>query len=248
MKIVVIGGTGLIGRQLIPLLQADGHEALAASPSTGVDTVTGAGLDDALASADVVVDVTNSPSFADDDVMAFFRASTGNLLAAEERAGAGRHVAVSIVGAHGLPESGYLRAKVAQEELITGSGRPYSLLRATQFMEFLRGIADAATVDGVVRVPAARIQPIASRDVVAALYDVVVDGPENGIVEVGGPEALSFEEAVRRRLAPSGDAREIVADPEARYFGTRLHGDELVAGEGARHGAVTLAEWLRDDA
>ncbi|MCD5348141.1 SDR family oxidoreductase [Agromyces sp. S2-1-8] len=245
MKIVVIGGTGLIGSKVVELLAEHGHEAVAASPGTGVNTITGEGVAAALAGADVVVDVSNSPSFADDDVLAFFTTSTSTLLEAERRAGVGHHVALSIVGAERLPHSGYLRAKVAQEHLIEESGQPYSIVRATQFFEFATRIADEATVDGVATLSTGLMQPIAAADVSAAVARVAAGAPLNGTLEIGGPERIGQDEFVRAGLAAKGDARIVVGDPEAPYFGTKLRGTELVPeSPGARLSTLTFAEWL----
>lgn len=244
MKIVVIGGTGRIGSQVVEQLRERGHDAVPAAPSTGVDTLTGAGVAEALAGADTVVDVSNSPSFAPDDVLAFFTASTRTLLAAEQAAGVRHHVVLSIVGADRAPDSGYLRAKVAQEELVVASGVPFTILRATQFFEFLAAIADGATQDGVVRATTGAIQPIAARDVVAAVVDVTLAEPVGGIVEVAGPERFRMDELLRAELAAAGDPREVVSDPEARYFGTLLDDTTIVPlGGDARTGATTLAAW-----
>lgn len=244
MKIVVIGGTGLIGSKVVALLAERGHEAVAASPNSGVNTLTGEGVAEALRGADVVVDVSNSPSFADDDVLAFFTTSTGNLLAAERDAGVKHHVALSIVGSDRLPDSGYLRAKVAQERLITGSGRPYTIVRATQFFEFVLRIADEATVDGTARVSTGLMQPIAAADVSAAVARAAQAEPVNGIVEIGGPEKVGMDELVRRGLAAHGDRRPVVSDPEAPYFGTKLTGDELTPSPDAQLSTTTFADWL----
>jgi uncharacterized protein YbjT (DUF2867 family) len=243
MKVVVIGGTGLIGSRVVSQLSAHGHEAIAASPSSGVNAYTGEGLAAVLEGADAVVDVTNSPSFADDDVLDFFTTSTTHLLVAEKAAGVGHHVALSIVGAERLPDSGYLRAKVAQEKLITESGVPFSIVKATQFYEFVKGIADSATVDGVVRLPHELIQPIAASEVSDAVARAAAGAPLNGVIEVGGPEALPMDEFIRSGLAAQGDPREVVADPEATYFGTKLEERSLVAGEGAHLSSLTFAEW-----
>ena len=228
MKIVVIGDTGLIGSKLVKLLRERGQEVLAASPDTGVNTLTGEGLPAAMAGAQVVVDVSNSPSFEDDAVLNFFKHSTGNLLAAEQAAGVRHHVALSIVGADRLPQSGYLRAKVAQENLIKVSSIPYSILRSTQFFEFVGRIADSATEGNVVRLPTAYVQPIVSDEVVAALADVVLGTPLNGTVEVAGPEKFRLDELVRRVLRTKSDARQVQGDSLAQYFGTELADDSLV--------------------
>jgi uncharacterized protein YbjT (DUF2867 family) len=220
MKIVVIGGSGLIGKRLIPILRGWGHEAVSASPSSGVNTLTGEGLAEALAGAEVVVDVTNSPSFEDQAVLEFFETSTRNILAAEAEAGVKRHVALSVVGADRFPDSGYMRAKVSQEKLIEASGLPYTILRATQFFEFLGAIAGPGA--DTVRVPDAPMQPLAADDVAATLADVAVAPPAGCILEVAGPESRSMAEFVGEALAASGDARRVVADPQARYFGTAL--------------------------
>ncbi|NUP07073.1 MAG: SDR family oxidoreductase [Polyangiaceae bacterium] len=244
MKIVVIGGTGLIGSKLVSRLSDKGHEVVAASPRTGVDTLTGKGLPEALANAHVVVDVSNSPSFEDKAVMKFFETSEKNLATAEKAAGVGHHVALSVVGTDRLPQSGYLRAKLAQEKLIEGSSIPFSILRSTQFFEFAKSIADSATDGGNVRLSSSLVQPIASDDVVAALADVVLGAPVNGILEVGGPEKLGLDEWIRRFFKATGDARRIIADPNAEYFGTTFDDTSLVAGDKARLGTVRLADWL----
>ena len=238
MKIVVIGGTGLIGSQVVAMLLGHGHEAVAASPSSGVDTLTGAGLADAFAGADVVVDVTNSPSFADDDVMNFFTVSTANQLAAEKAAGVGHHVALSIVGAGRLPKSGYLRAKVAQEKLIEESGVPYSIVEATQFFEFVARIADSSTVDGVVSLPHGYFQPMAATDVAKVVARTAAQAPLNGRLEIGGPEAFPMDDFMRDHLG-----RTVTTGPEAEYFGTTLADRELTPGEGAELSTLTYAEW-----
>lgn len=245
MKIVVIGGTGLIGSKVVEHLTEHGHIAVAASPNTGVDTISGAGVAEALAGADVVVDVSNSPSFADDDVLAFFTTSTSTLLAAEREGGVGHHVALSIVGAELLPNSGYLRAKVAQERLIEESGVPFSIVRSTQFFEFAGRIADEATADGVVRLSTGLMQPIAAADVSRAVARVAAGAPINGTLEIGGPERLGQDEFVRAGLVARGDSRTVVGDPDAPYFGTRLTGTELVPlSAGAQLSTTTFAEWL----
>jgi uncharacterized protein YbjT (DUF2867 family) len=243
MRIVVIGGTGLIGSKVVSLLTEHGHEAIPASPNSGVNTITGEGVAEALAGADVVVDVSNSPSFADADVMDFFRTSTATLLAAEREAGVRHHVALSVVGSDRLPDSGYLRAKAAQEQLIADSGQPYSILRATQFYEFGLRIADGATVDGTVHASTGLMQPIAAADVSAAVAGVAEASPLNRIVEIGGPEKLGMDEFLRRVLDAHGDTRTVISDPEAPYFGTKLAGDELTPGPGAQASTMTFADW-----
>ncbi len=244
MKIVVIGGTGLIGSKLVAKLREHGHEAVPAAPSTGVDTLTGDGLAEALTGADVVVDVSNSPSFADDPVMHFFRTSTTNILAAEKQAGVGQHVALSVVGTERLTDSGYFRAKLVQEQLIKDSGVPYSIVHATQFFEFVGGIADEATHGDTVRLSNALIQPMASEDVAAAVGRIAVGAPLNGTAEVGGPEQFGVDEFVRTALTFRGDPRNVVTDPEARYWGVLLNKDTLLPGPGAQLAATRLADWL----
>ena len=244
MKIVVIGGSGLIGKQLATLLRQAGHAVTAASPSSGVNAVTGEGLSEALAGAQVVVDVSNSPSFEDEAVMHFFRTSTRNLLDASARAGVGHFVALSVVGAERVPASGYFRAKVAQEALIQEGRVPYTLVRATQFHEFLMSIAHVATEGQTVRLPSAPLQPIAASDVAAALAEVAVQAPVNGICEVAGPEAVPLDELIRRVFQARQDSREVVSDPRATYFGSPLEGDALIPGPGARIGKITLGQWL----
>lgn len=244
MKIVVIGGSGLIGKQLATLLRQAGHAVTAASPSSGVNAVTGEGLSEALAGAQVVVDVSNSPSFEDEAVMHFFRTSTRNLLDASARAGVGHFVALSVVGAERVPASGYFRAKVAQETLIQEGRVPYTLVRATQFHEFLMSIAHVATEGETVRLPSAPLQPIAASDVAAALAEVAVQAPVNGTCEVAGPEAVPLDELIRRVFQARQDAREVVSDPRATYFGSPLEGNALIPGPGARIGKMTLGQWL----
>lgn len=244
MKIVVIGGHGLIGSKLVEKLEEHGHEAVPADLSTGVNTLTGEGLAEVLEGADVVVDVSNSPSFEAAAVLEFFETSTGNLLAAEEAAGVGHHVAVSVVGADRLPDSGYLRAKVAQEKLIASGSIPYSIVRSTQFYEFVERIAADATDGDTVRLPSALIQPIAADDVAANVGRVSVGAPVNGIVEIGGPEQFRFDELIRRGLEARGDTRHVVADPEAQYFGTRLAETSLVPAGPARLGEIRFEDWL----
>ena len=232
MKVVVIGGTGLIGSQVVAQLTELGHEAVPASPRSGVNAVTGEGLADALAGAHTVVDVANSPSWADDDVLQFFSASTKNLLAAEREAGVQHHVALSIVGCDRAAESGYMRAKIAQEKLITESGNPYSIVRATQFFEFVDGIADSATEGDTVRLPQGAFQPIAAADVATAVTRAAAGAPINGIVNIAGPEKLGMDEFIRNRLAATGDPRQVVGDPTARYFGTLLDERTIVPADG----------------
>jgi uncharacterized protein YbjT (DUF2867 family) len=244
MKIVVIGGTGLIGSRLVGILRSKGHEVLAASPDSGVNTLTGEGLDAALAGAQVVVDVSNSPSFEDAAVLKFFETSGKNLLAAAARAKVRHHVALSIVGTDRVPGSGYLRAKLAQENLIRQSGIPYSILRSTQFFEFIGRIAQSE--GNTVHVPGALLQPILSGDVVAVLADIALGAPINGTVEIGGPERIRTDELVRRVLRANGDTREVVADQHARYFGAELDDASLVAGPNARIGAKHFEEWLKE--
>ena len=244
MKVVVIGGSGLIGSKLVRKLTEHGHEAVAASPQTGVNTLTGEGLGDVMDAASVVVDVSNSPSFEDAAVLDFFETSTRNLLAAESAAGVGHHVALSVVNADGLPNSGYLRAKVAQEQLIASSGVPHSIVRSTQFFEFFERIAQDATDGDTVRLPAALIQPIAADDVAAALEQVTVAEPVNGMVEIGGPEPLTFEEFIGTGLKKRNDPRRVVADPRAPYFGTALEERSLTPGPDARLGATRFEDWL----
>jgi uncharacterized protein YbjT (DUF2867 family) len=244
MKIVVIGGTGLIGSKLVALLRQRGQDVLAASPNTGVNTLTGEGLPEALAGAQVVVDLANSPSFEDAAVMKFFQTSGRNLLAAEVRAGVRHHVALSIVGTD-RSDNGYFRAKVAQEKLIEASGIPYSIIRSTQFLEFLGAIA-ASNADGnIVRISPGLFQPIAADDVAANVADVALAPPRNGIVEIAGPERAPFNEIVARYLKAVGDPREVVSDPEARYFGGQVEEFSLVPLGEARLGRIGLDEWLR---
>lgn len=248
MNIVIIGGTGLIGKQVTTLLQQAGHAVTAASPSSGVNAVTGEGLSEALVDAQVVVDVTNSPSFEDEAVMHFFRASTQNLLAASQRAGVRHFVALSVVGSERLPESGYFRAKVAQEALIKAGPVPYTLVRATQFFEFLMSVAHVGTVGNTVPLPSAPLQPIAAADVAAALADVAVQVPLNGTCEVAGPEAVPLDALIRRVLEARQDPRKVVSDPNAWYFGTPIDDRSLVPGPGARIAATTLDQWLANGA
>lgn len=244
MKIVVIGGSGLIGKKVCALLRERGHEALPASRSSGVDTLSGEGLSDALTGAQVVVDVANSPSFADEEVMAFFTTAGRNIAAAEEAAGVKHHVAVSVVGTDRLLASGYFRAKMAQEELIRASSVPYTIIRATQFFEFVGAIAQAATQGEIVRVSDALMQPIVSDDVAAAVADVALAEPLNGIVELAGPEPIRMNELVRQFLAAHGDTREIVVDPSAGYFGTPVDDRSLTSGPNPRLGQTRFSDWL----
>jgi uncharacterized protein YbjT (DUF2867 family) len=244
MKIVVIGGTGLVGSKLVNKLRQEGNEVVAASPNSGVNTITGEGLAQALAGAQVVVDVANSPSFEDRAVLEFFETSGRNLLAAEATAGVRHHVALSIVGADRLPDSGYLRAKLAQESLIKASKIPYTIVRSTQFFEFMGGIAQAATTGQTVRLSPAHLQPIASDDVVAALAEVAVGAPANGTIEIAGPERLGLEALVRRFLEATRDTRQVVADVHARYFGTELNDGSLTPGDKVRLGRTRFEDWL----
>lgn len=244
MKIVVIGGTGLIGSQVVQNLRTRGHEPVAASPNSGVNTFTGEGLDVALEGAQVVLDLANSPSFEDAAVLEFFQTAGRNLLKAEVNAGVGHHVALTIVGADRVPDSGYMRAKIAQEELIEGAGQPYTIVRSTQFMEFLRAAADSATDGDIVRVPDADLQPIAAVDVAAAVTDAAVSDPVNGVIEIAGPEKIKFPELIRRLLAADNDPRKVVGDEHARYFGTELTDSSITAGPDARVGSTTFAQWL----
>jgi len=247
MKIVVIGGTGLIGSKVVTKLSERGYDAVPASPNSGVNTLTGEGLAEVLEGASVVVDVSNSPSFADEPVMEFFKTSTGNLITYEAAAGVKHHVALSIVGCDGLPDSGYMRAKVAQEKLIEESSIPYSIVRATQFFEFVNRIADAATEGNTVRVPPVRFQPLAAEDVASAVARVALAAPLNGMVEVGGPEQFRFDELIRLGLSGRNDPREVIADPHARYFGTQLSEYSLVPASDALVGETRFADWLRHD-
>jgi uncharacterized protein YbjT (DUF2867 family) len=248
MKIIVIGGTGLIGSKVVDKLTSHGHDAVAASPQTGVNTLTGDGLDDALAGADVVVDVSNSPSFADDDVMSFFVTSTTNLLEAEKRARVQHHVALSVVGTGTLPDSGYLRAKAAQEGLIKKSNVPYSIVHATQFFEFTKAIGDASTVDGKLHLAPVHYQPIASDDVASVVARVAAGTPLNGTKEIGGPERVRMDQFIPAALAASGDAREVVVDEHARYFGTELSDASLVPGPDAELGTISYEAWAKESA
>jgi uncharacterized protein YbjT (DUF2867 family) len=244
MKIVVIGGSGLVGSNVVNRLAAQGHDAVPASPATGVDTITGEGLADVMTGADVVVDVSNAPVWDDDAVREFFTTSSRNLLAAERDAGVGHHVAVSIVGADLLPDSGYLRAKVAQEEVIAVGPIPYTILRSTQFFEFLGRIAEGGAEGDTVRLSDGLMQLVASDDVAATVADLATGAPVGGRVELGGPEALGIDDWARRLFAATGDERTVITDPHARYFGTELHGGELTPGDGARIGVIDFDTWM----
>lgn len=244
MKIVVIGGTGLIGSKLVEKLNARDYEAVAASPNTGVNTLTGEGLADVLRNASVVIDVSNSPSFEEKAVMEFFRTSTRNLLEYEAKAGVKHHVALSVVGTDRLQESAYFRAKIAQEKLIQESGIPYSIVHATQFFEFMKMIADAATDGNQVRLPPAFIQPIAAEDVAKTVGRVAVGAPVNGIVDTAGPERFRLDEFISKGLRAHNDPREVVVDPNARYFGAKLSDLTLVPAGEARLGEIRFEEWL----
>jgi len=248
MKIVIIGGTGLIGSKVVARLRKDGHQAGPASLDTGVNTITGEGLAQVLTGAAVVVDVSNSPSFEDAAVLKFFQTSTGNQLAAEAAAGVRHHVALSIVGCDRVPGSGYLRAKVAQEKLIRGSSIPYSIVRATQFFEFFKRIADEATVGNTVRIPPVLFQPMAAADVAHAVAGVAEGSPLNGVLEIEGPKQFHFDEFIRAGLKARHDARNVIADPHARYFGAELSESSLVPGAGARLGEVRFEDWLSQSA
>ena len=244
MKIVIIGGTGRIGSKVVAILRERGHEVVAASPETGVNTITGEGLEAAVAGAQVVVDVANSPSFEDQAALEFFETSGRHLLAAEAAAGVRHHVALSIVGDDRMPDCGYFRAKVAQENLIERSRLPYTIIRSTQFLEFLGGIAASGAVGDVVRISPGLFQPIAADDVAAIVADVALAPPRNGIVEIAGPERAPFDEFVARYLKAVGDPREVVSDPEARYFGGRVEERSLVPLGEARLGRIGFDEWF----
>jgi uncharacterized protein YbjT (DUF2867 family) len=244
MKVIVIGGSGLIGKKVVDILRTKGHEVLAASPNSGVNSVTGEGLAGALAGANVVVDVTNSPSWADADVMEFFDKSTRNLLAAEKTAGVKHHVALSVVGADRMTDSGYMRAKVNQENLIKAGGIPYTIVRATQFFEFLGGIADSGTEGDTVRMSTAPMQPMAADDVAAALADVAIASPLNAIIEVAGPEAMSIADFVGRFLTAKGDKRKVIADPKALYYGAVMGSRGIAPGDNPRIGPTRFDAWF----
>ncbi len=248
MKIVVIGGTGLIGSKLVNKLHEQGHEAVSASPNSGVNTLTGEGLSEVLKGTSVVVDVTNAPSWEDTAVMNFFVTSTRNLLAAEAAAGVKHHVALSVVGTERLLESGYFRAKIVQENLIKASSIPYSIVRATQFYEFVKGISDFSTKGNEVHLPSACIQPMAADDVATAVGQVATGSPVNGIVEIGGPEQFRLDELIRRGLAARKDPRKVVADPQATYYGIKVTERALVPESNARLGKMRFDEWLAQSA
>jgi len=248
MKIVVIGGSGLIGSKVVTKLGEQGYQAVAASPSSGVNTITGEGLADVLKGASVVVDVSNSPSWGDAAVLTFFETSTRNLLTYEAVAGVGHHVALSVVGTDRLSESGYFRAKIAQEKLIKGSRIPYSIVQATQFFEFLKGLADISTDGNTVRVPPVLFQPIAADDVASAVGRIAVGPPINGTVEIGGPEQFRLDDLVRRRLAALKDSREVTPDPKALYSGAKISERTLVPGNNARLGETRFETWLTQSA
>lgn len=245
MKIVVIGGTGLIGSKVVSLLRGKGHEVLAASPNTGVNTITREGLAEALTGAAVVVDVANSPSFEDKAVLEFFETAGRNLLAAEVAAGVGHHVALSVVGADRLPDSGYMRAKSAQERLIQNSRVPYTIVRATQFFEFVGAITQSAGDGPTIRLSPALLQPIASDDVASALAKLAVGKPANGVVELAGPDKIPLDELARLQLAAKGDSRRVIADVHARYFGTELDDKSLTPGDRPLLGSMHFEDWLR---
>lgn len=246
MKIVVIGASGLIGSKLVRVLRQRGQEVVEASLTTWVNVITGEGLDEALKGADVVVDVTNSPSFEDQAVLEFFETSSRNIIAAEGKAGVRYHAALSVVGADRMPDSGYMRAKVAQEKLVKASPIPYTILRSTQFFEFLREIANSATVGQNVRLAPALFQPVAADDTVAALADVTMGPPINGIVEVAGPERFGMSRLVERYLMEMDDEREVIADPNARYFGAALSDESLTPGANPRIGSKRFEQWLSE--
>lgn len=244
MKITVVGATGQIGAQVVTLLTAAGHEVIGAARSTGADVLTGEGLAEALAGADVVVDVTNSPSFEDEPAAAFFTTESANVVAAAKTAGVGHYVCLSIVGVDGLPDNGYMRAKVVQETTIATSGLPYTIVRATQFHEFANIIVGSLLVEGAIRAPDARIQPVAAAEVAAEVADAAQDNPVNGIVDVGGPEKMSFAQLARTLISARGETTPVVVDPTATYFGTSVGQDSLVTGLGAVIADTKLGDWL----
>lgn len=245
MKIIVIGGTGLIGSKTVAILRQGGHEVVSASPKNGINTITGEGLKEAMADTQVVIDLANSPSFEERAVLEFFETSGRNLLAAETTAGVRHHVALSIVGTDRMPDNGYFQAKVAQEKLIQASNIPYTIIRSTQFLEFLGAIAASSIVGNVVRLSPGLFQPIAADDVAAIVADVALAAPRNGIVEIAGPERAPFNEIIARYLKATGDSREVVSDPEARYFGGRVEEHSLVPLGEARLGCISFDEWFR---
>jgi uncharacterized protein YbjT (DUF2867 family) len=244
MKIIVIGGTGLIGSKVVEKLKRRGHDAVAAAPNTGVNTVTGEGLADAIAGAEVVIDVSNSPSFEEQAAMNFFQAAGRNITAAEVEAGVKHHVALSVVGTDRLQDSGYFRAKLAQEQRIKSSPIPYTLIHATQFFEFIRTIAQVSTDGEVVRLPPVQFQPMAAEDVASAVAEVALAAPANGTIEIAGPEVFTLDEAVRQVLARDLDPRQVIADPAAPYYGVHVSDNTLVPGPGARLGSIKLDWWL----
>jgi uncharacterized protein YbjT (DUF2867 family) len=244
MKIVVIGGTGLIGTKLVSRLRAKGHEVVAASPNSGVNTITGEGLPEALAGAEVVVDLANSPSFEDKAALEFFETAGRNLLAAEATAGVGHHLALSVVGADRLPASGYLRAKMAQENLIEASGIPYTIVRSTQFLEFIGRIVESGVDGDVIRLSPALLQPIASDDVADAMADAALGAPVNGMIEIAGPEPWPLDKLARTFLNAKGDRREVIADVHAPYYGAELDDRSLTPGDHPRLGSIRFEEWL----
>lgn len=245
MKIVVIGGSGLIGSKVVSNLTNLGHQVIAGSPATGINTVTGEGLPEALKGADIVIDVANSPSFEDQAVLDFFTTSGTNLLAAEKEAGVQHHIALSVVGTQLLSESGYFRGKIMQEKLIRGSGMPYTIVHSTQFFEFLGGIAQSATQGQIVRLSAAYVQPISSDDVASAVTEVALDTPRNGVVEIAGPERFRLAELVQKFLNLKGDTRSVVTDSQARYYGALLSDVVLLPAGDARVGSVNFADWFK---
>lgn len=248
MKIVVIGGSGRIGSQVVSKLTQLGHEVIAASPSSGVNTLTGEGLDQVLQGADITVDVANSPSFEDNAVMNFFKTSTGNVLSAAQKAGVKKHVALSIVGVERMPDNGYFRAKVAQETLIRNSGIPFTIVHATQFFEFLGGIADASMIDGACHLSTYPFQPMAAADVASLLSDIVLEPAKNGVVEIGGPEKVAMSELIGKYLQLVGDKRAIVANPDEMYWGEKIDNNTLVTSEGARIGSTDFKTWFSQQA
>jgi uncharacterized protein YbjT (DUF2867 family) len=245
MKIVVIGGTGLIGTKVVANLRGKGHAVTPASPKSGVDTITGEGLAGALVGAQVLIDLANAPSFADADVMNFFKTAGGNLAKAAKAAGIRHHIALSVVGSDRLPDSGYLRAKIAQEDLIKGSGTPYTIIRSTQFFEFVGGIAQSATTQGgSIHLSPAHLQPVAADDVAALVARVAIMAPANGVIELAGPELIGLDDLVRRYLTVRRDARKVVTDIHARYFGTELDDKSLTPGDNPHIGTTTYQDWL----